>query len=54
MSKQSRRNVIIKEYDKTSGTKLLSAEQIDGEYAKMPSSIIWRHEVRSPRQNKES
>lgn len=41
MSKQlRRRNVIIKEYDKTWGSKLLNAEQMDGEYANILSSKI--------------
>lgn len=46
MNKQSRRrNVIIKEYGKTWGIKLLIPEQMDGEYTKIPSSISWRHKV---------
>lgn len=54
MSKQSRRNVIIKEYDKTWGSKLLNAEQMDGEYSKILSSIFWAYKVRLPRQNEEN
>lgn len=47
-------DVIIKEYSKTWGSKMLSAEQMDGECAKIPSSISWTYKVRSSKQNEES